>query len=289
MKISSFFLFALLAICSCSTGDPGELDEPQEPQEVITSTESLHYSYQMGFSDVDQAQAFETNHYFVIAIGATWKDNSFFIPDEVEENILRRNLVHSYEAYEFLYKIFTTSHYDWVTYNYYAYYSCIVEWDTRSEISTKGTFVKSRDVRENLKVTTKYLCCTEGTPAAYIPTDTSPKVTTYPDYEGEWRVISNGSGGGGGGSGGDSVGGDDDNSREYVFHCSTTGYIESLNESETLYIYKSKQTGEYRVAYSYYSNGLEERATERIHSSDKSGYRYMIIPFGIATYFNFSK
>jgi hypothetical protein len=260
------------------------LGEEEAPRESITTENFIHNSYQLGYSEVG-------------ILGGMSSFDKYLIP-EIVEIPDGSHLVHSYTTKEVLYRypiksdLYGTYYkYEYYTVNhdFYAYYSIIVEWDSYNEVSTKGDIVKKREVQENLKCTVKYVGCTEDTPSEYIPTDTSPEITTYPDYQGEWFIVEN-SGGGSGGNGGNE---NDNSDREYEFHCATEYYMESLNETGDLYIYKSKRTGEYRASFAYSSKGVMLAATKVIYTDYTTiggvTYAYKIIPFGIPYYFNFKK
>ncbi|MBP6635432.1 MAG: hypothetical protein KA177_06280 [Paludibacter sp.] len=281
MKKSIIFLLALLTLCACDTDDP---EGPEGKEVKYYSTTPEHFSYQVGFTDAASANLYETNEYAVISQSSVWEYSWAFIPSVVKKPDIRR-LVYSYQTQEY-YQIFDTKHYYTVTHSFYAYYSAIVEWDTYQEFRTQNDITDGREVRENLKCTIKYLGCTNGTPVAYYPVDTSIEVVEYPDYKGEWIFISNDSG-----SGGSTSGDDDVSTRDYSYHSSTVCYKKSTGESDDLYIYR--KNNDYRASWVYDSKGLDKGATMTIHTGyaeiGGNKYSYYVSNFGIPWYFNYSK
>ncbi len=285
MKKSFIFLSALLTLFACSKDDSTGGDDSDDQVKYSTSTPE-HFSYQVGYEDAESANFVETNNYGSIAFTETLKYNWAFIPEVVKIPDNRR-LLYSYDTEEY-YKVFDTKHYYTVTHSYYAYYSAIVEWDDYAEYKEYNGITEGRSVQKNIKCTVKYVGCTTGTPFQYVPVATPPEVTTYPVCEGEWILITSGSGSGGSSSGGSSGG--SISTRDYSYHCSTTCYNENLGVDD-LYIYK--KGSDYRASWVYDSKGLDKAATEKIYFDPTTiggtTFSYNIIPFGICFYFNFNK
>lgn len=282
MKKLFIFLSVLLSFCACSSDDPVDDSEGGNPDVLHYTSTVEHSSYQVGFESEAIFNAYETNSYTVIAMGEMWKENWYFIPKVVKKPEISK-LLYSYDTEEY-YMLFGKKHYYTETHSYYAYYSAIVEWDWYDEYKGSNGITEARSVEKNIKCTVKYVGCTKGTPSMYIPTVTSPEVTTYSDIEGPWNVVSSGSGSG------DSPSGGDTSTKEYSYHCSTVAYSKNL-DPDNLYIYK--KGSDYRASWSYYANGLDKNATMRIYNEvntfDGTQYSYTVIPYGVTFYFNFNK
>lgn len=166
--------------------------EKEDTEEVVTTKNVKHHFYQLGFPDIASALSVEFS--WGAAVPNTEKISMTLdlcsYDDAVEIEIPDYcQLIHSYSTSRYV-PIYGGGYYDYTYYYYYAYYSIIVEWDHYDEVSTLGNLIKKRVIRKNTKCTVQYLGCTIGTPAEYIPTNTAPEVTTYPDFEGEWITIS---------------------------------------------------------------------------------------------------
>lgn len=285
MKKSFIFLSALLTLFACSKDDSTGGDDSDDQVKYSTSTPE-HFSFQLGYDDAESANFVETNEYTAIAFIETLKYNLGFIPEGVKKPD-NSKLLYSYDTEEY-YKVFDTKHYYTITHSYYAYYSAIVEWDDYAEYKEYNGITEGRSVQKNIKCTVKYVGCTTGTPSQYVPVATPPEVTTYPACEGEWILITSGSGSGGSSSGGSSGG--TISTDEYSYYCKTTCY-KTNGESDDLYIYK--KGSDYRASFSNEYTSLDKSATLAIITGsatiDGTNYSYYVQPFGICFYFNFKK
>lgn len=273
MKKSFYYVLALFMLCACSSGSD---DPAAEPEERYYTSDVEHLSYQLGFKSGEEGNLYESNSYAAIAIGESWNMARIFVPSVVKEPDARR-LVYSYDTEE---RYFTWTH------EFYAYYSVVVEWDSYSEFKEYDGVTQTRDVIKNLKCTVTYKGCTSGTPSQYIPNNTAPEVTTYPDTQSQWVVINSGSNPGVPSPGNDNPVA----TKEYSYHSKTTCYHQN-GDSDNLYIYK-KGT-DYRASWVYSAKGLDKVATEKIYSGINTingvQYSYYIQPFGLTYCFNFNK
>lgn len=273
MKRNSYFILVLLMLCACSSDN-------SDPKKIpyTYSTSEVHYSYDLGFQNGDRKYLSETDTYGNLTIKWRWKDNCSVIPDVVEEVDACR-LVYSYDVKQ---KYYTEK------YRFYTFYAITVEWDHYTEYREYQDIRERRDKITNLVRTVKYKACTNGTPEKYIPTDTSPEITSYPDIKGEWVSVSTPSSDSG--SGGSTPDNDDKDAKEYSYHSHTVCYHEN-GDSDNIYIYKSGS--DYRASWMYSLDGLDKVATDKIYSGYNTingvQYMYYVIPYGLKYCFNFNK